>query len=149
MSPRWGYESGKMPDLRVRCVLWQILELMGHSKPVRLKTAPTGAKVYLFLVFTIIHIALRPDKSGFRTGARGLDISSFYRHLAPLERRIEQLTDGGTQPLRVQPPVCSPSIIHVAPLGLRGLEIPPGYKHVAPLGLKEPITHRGSRSTPS
>ena len=109
MPPRRGYESGKMPDLRVQCVLWQILELMGHAKPVRLKTAPTGAKVYLFLVFTIIHIALRPDKSGFKTGARGLDVLTFYRHVAPLERRIEQLTGGGTPPLRVQPSVFSPS----------------------------------------
>ena len=34
-----------------------------------------------------IHIALRPDKSGFKTGARGLGVSGFYRHIAPLERK--------------------------------------------------------------
>ena len=44
---------------------------MEHSKPVRLKTAPTGGgeSVYLFLEFTIIlrtgQVALDPpDKSG-------------------------------------------------------------------------------------
>ena len=35
-----------------------------------------------------IHIALRPDKSGFKTGAQALTLSPFYRHIAPLERRF-------------------------------------------------------------
>ena len=47
-----GLGSGKMPDLRVRCIL--------------------------------IHIVLRPDKSGFKTGARGLAALPSYRHVAPL-----------------------------------------------------------------
>ena len=34
-----------------------------------------------------IHIALLPDKSGFKTGMRELDTSAFYRHIAPLERK--------------------------------------------------------------
>ena len=29
------------------------------------------------------------------SGARGLDLSPSYRHIAPLERKIEDLTDGG------------------------------------------------------
>ena len=34
--------------------LWWALELMRHSKPVRLETAPTGGEsVFLFLEFTI------------------------------------------------------------------------------------------------
>ncbi len=35
-----------------------------------------------------IHIALRPDKSGFKTGAQALTLPPFYRHIAPLERRF-------------------------------------------------------------
>ena len=32
-------------------------------------------------------MALRPDKSGFRTGAQELDALAYYRHIAPLERK--------------------------------------------------------------
>ena len=36
-----------------------------------------------------IHIALRPDKSGFKaTGAQALTLAPFYRHIAPLDRRF-------------------------------------------------------------
>ena len=35
------------------------------------------------------------------SGARGLDASPFYRHIAPLERKVEHLTGGETPPLRL------------------------------------------------
>ena len=53
-----------------------------HS--VRLQTAPTGREsVYLFFEFTIILYTLRSS------GARVLDLSLFYRHIAPLERKAK------------------------------------------------------------
>ena len=41
-----------------------------------------------------IHIALLPDKSGFITGAREWDVSRFYKHIAPLERKLVSEVDG-------------------------------------------------------
>ena len=38
-----------------------------------------------------IHIALLPDKSGFKTGAQVFPLSRFYRHIAPLERKAKFL----------------------------------------------------------
>ena len=38
-----------------------------------------------------IHIALLPDKSGFKTGARILEILTSYRHIAPSEREAKSL----------------------------------------------------------
>ena len=35
------------------------------------------------------------------SGARGLDVSPSYRHIAPLGQKIEDLTGGGTPPLRL------------------------------------------------
>ena len=38
------------------------------------------------------HIALLPDKSGFKAGARKLDVSTFYRHIAPLEQKVKSIS---------------------------------------------------------
>ena len=46
---------------------------------------PTG-----MVIRSAIHIALLPDKSGFKaTGAQGLTLSLFYRYIAPLEQKVE------------------------------------------------------------
>ena len=38
-----------------------------------------------------IHIALRPDKSGFKTGAQVLTLAPFYRHIVPPERSAKPI----------------------------------------------------------
>ena len=54
-NPTYDIAEGRLNESNI----WWTLELMRHSKPVRLETAPTGGEsVYLFLEFTINHIKL-------------------------------------------------------------------------------------------
>ena len=63
MSPRWG-----LGGVGSRCCY-------KHVAPLGLKNGANPRT---------IHIALRPDKSGFKkTGAQALTASPFYRHIAP------------------------------------------------------------------
>ena len=72
MSPRWGFKG------------FGVLVFYTHIAPLGLQK--TGQP----LLYT--------SRS---SGARGLDLSPSYRHIAPLEQKIEDLTGGGTPPLQI------------------------------------------------
>ena len=43
-------------------------------------------------IYTPPRYILLPDKPGFKaTGARGLDALEYYRHIAPLERKVAHI----------------------------------------------------------
>ena len=79
------------------------------------------------------------------SGARGLDVSRCYRHIAPLERKASQINalhrrvrspcagGRGTHPLRVST-VCHNTTLRSS--GARGLDVSRCYRHVAPLERK-------------
>ncbi len=64
MSPRWGLG------------VWVLSTFYKHVAPLGLKNGESPQT---------IDVALRPDKSGFKTGAQALTASPFYRHIAPDE----------------------------------------------------------------
>ena len=83
------------------------------------------------------------------SGARGLDVSRCYRHIAPLERKAPMhqnsrcvmhrrggvaSPDGLGQPTPTGSRVCDNTILRSS--GARGLDVSRCYRHVAPLGLK-------------
>ena len=77
------------------------------------------------------------------SGARGLEVSRCYRHIAPLERKAKR----NHPPSAVASPFPSlnranPRLRqrgHVAPLGLKIFVCAAFYKHAAPLGLNTPM----------
>ena len=71
MSPRWDFKG------------FGVLVFYTHSAPLGLQK--TGQP----LLYTLRS-----------SGARGLDLSLFYRHVAPPERRVEHLTGGETPSLQ-------------------------------------------------
>ena len=73
MSPRWGFKG------------FGVLVFYTHIAPLGLQKNSD-----LLLLCTLRS-----------SGARGLDLSPSYRHIAPLERKIENLTGGGTPPLQI------------------------------------------------
>ena len=99
-----------------------------------------GWVTHLLRVSTVCHnTTLRSS------GARGLDVSRCYRHVAPLERKASQINAlhrrvrspcaGGwaTHPLRVST-VCHNTTLRSS--GARGLDVSRCYRHVAPLERK-------------
>ena len=91
------------------------------------------------------------------SGARGLDVSRCYRHIAPLERKAPThqnsrcvmhrrgevaSPDGLGQPTPTGSRVCDNTILRSS--GARGLDVSRCYRHIAPLERKAP-THQNSR----
>ena len=91
------------------------------------------------------------------SGARGLDVSRCYRHIAPLERKAPthqnsrcvmhrrgevSSPDGLGQPTPTGSMVCDNTILRSS--GARGLDVSRCYRHIAPLERKAP-THQNSR----
>ena len=91
------------------------------------------------------------------SGARGLDVSRCYRHIAPLERKAPthqnsrcvmhrrgEVTspDGLGNPTPTGSMVCDNTTLRSS--GARGLDVSRCYRHIAPLERKAP-THQNSR----
>ena len=91
------------------------------------------------------------------SGARGLDVSRCYRHIAPLERKAPMhqnsrcvmhrrggvaSLDGLGNPTPTGSMVCDNTILRSS--GARGLDVSRCYRHIAPLERKAP-THQNSR----
>ena len=91
------------------------------------------------------------------SGARGLDVSRCYRHIAPLERKAPthqnsrcvmhrrgEVTspDGLGNPTPTHSMVCHNTTLRSS--GARGLDVSRCYRHIAPLERKAP-THQNSR----
>ena len=91
------------------------------------------------------------------SGARGLDVSRCYRHIAPLERKApmhqnsrcvmhrrgEVASPSGLgQPTPTGSMVCDNTTLRSS--GARGLDVSRCYRHIAPLERKAP-THQNSR----
>ena len=91
------------------------------------------------------------------SGARGLDVSRCYRHIAPLERKAPthqnsrcvihcrgevSSPSGLGQPTPTGSTVCDNTTLRSS--GVRGLDVSRCYRHIAPLERKAP-THQNSR----
>ena len=91
------------------------------------------------------------------SGARGLDVSRCYRHIAPLERKAPthqnsrcvihcrgevSSPSGLGQPTPTGSMVCDNTILRSS--GARGLDVSRCYRHIAPLERKAPM-HQNSR----
>ena len=91
------------------------------------------------------------------SGARGLDVSRCYRHIAPLERKAPthqnsrcvmhrrgevSSPSGLGDPTPTGSMVCDNTILRSS--GARGLDVSRCYRHIAPLERKAP-THQNSR----
>ena len=91
------------------------------------------------------------------SGARGLDVSRCYRHIAPLERKapthqnsrcvmhrigLVSSSNGLGDPTPTGSGVCDNTTLRSS--GARGLDVSRCYRHIAPLERKAP-THQNSR----